>query len=267
MDVNITTTNRNVIVTERSIDVVVQDNVIQVDIIGGPGPVGADGARYIGHSTEYFASMPVDALQTFQVETGLAFTPAQWVVIYPEPASSSNYSFGFVDSYNSLTGVLVIYVVFNDGNPATDSWIINLSGPQGPQGTGGDIGERGESTSWSNGEGAPIGPSGTEGSYYLDTLTGDVYLKATGSTWNIVANIKGPQGDQGPAGVAEVYSATLGSVTSATIASATHGITEVKNVTIYHPDGNEVSVPFSVVTNDVIINSNINLLNHIIKIY
>ena len=154
-DISITTQQRNINVT-------VSDTVIQVEVIGGPGPVGADGARYIGHSTEYFASMPVNALQTFQVETGLAFTPTQWVIIYPEPASSSNYSFGFVDSYNAVTGVLVIYIEFNDGNPAASSWIINLSGPQGPVGYDGN---------------SITGPKGDPGDPGIDEIT-LAYLKA-----------------------------------------------------------------------------------------
>lgn len=63
------------------------------------------------------------------------------------------------------------------------------------------------------------------------------------------------------------YTATLGSVTSVTISSATHDVPTVKNVKIYHPDGYDVSVAYRIVSNNVTIDSNINLLNHSVKIY
>lgn len=63
------------------------------------------------------------------------------------------------------------------------------------------------------------------------------------------------------------YTATLGSVTSITISSATHDVPTVKNVKIYHPDGYDVSVTYRIVSNNVTIDSNVNLLNHSVKIY
>lgn len=52
---------------------------------------------------------------------------------------------------------------------------------------------------WFTGEGAPSNSQGKDGDYYINTLTGDVYGKASGS-WSIELNIKGPQGEQGPKG-------------------------------------------------------------------
>lgn len=52
---------------------------------------------------------------------------------------------------------------------------------------------------WFTGEGAPSSSQGKDGDYYINTLTGDVYSKASGS-WTIKLNIKGPQGDPGPQG-------------------------------------------------------------------
>lgn len=52
---------------------------------------------------------------------------------------------------------------------------------------------------WFTGEGAPSSSQGKDGDYYINTLTGDVYGKASGS-WSIELNIKGPQGEQGPRG-------------------------------------------------------------------
>lgn len=52
---------------------------------------------------------------------------------------------------------------------------------------------------WFTGEGAPSNSQGKDGDYYINTLTGDVYNKASGS-WSIKLNIKGPQGERGPQG-------------------------------------------------------------------
>lgn len=79
--------------------------------------------------------------------------------------------------------------------------------------------------------------------------------------------ISGARGPKGDPGNDLFYTTTLGSVLTITIAAATHEISSVNNVIIYHPDGREVSVQYSVINNDVILESNINLLNHVIKIY
>jgi hypothetical protein len=50
---------------------------------------------------------------------------------------------------------------------------------------------------WTNGVGAPSGAAGLVGDYYLDTSTGDVYLKTGTSTWTLQANMRGPQGTNG----------------------------------------------------------------------
>ncbi len=55
-----------------------------------------------------------------------------------------------------------------------------------------------DGATWHSGEGVPGGGLGVDGDYYLDTLNGDVYLKDT--TWSVIANTTGPQGDQGDPG-------------------------------------------------------------------
>jgi hypothetical protein len=60
------------------------------------------------------------------------------------------------------------------------------------------------------------------------------------------------------------YSQVLTSGTSFEIALATIGVT-VNNVKVYTPSGDEVSVPYRL-SDKLYINSNVNLLNHIIKI-
>lgn len=65
------------------------------------------------------------------------------------------------------------------------------AGPTGPQGAPGSV--------WRNGNGVPLNSLGANGDYYLDDVTGNVYLRNAG-TYSIVANILGPVGLTGPTG-------------------------------------------------------------------
>ncbi|HEU5409024.1 MAG TPA: hypothetical protein VFU48_14740 [Nitrospira sp.] len=67
-------------------------------------------------------------------------------------------------------------------------------GPEGPQGNPGAPGADG--AKWFDGNGAPSAGIGTDGDYYLDSSTGDVFRKISGS-WAKEGNIKGPKGDPG----------------------------------------------------------------------
>lgn len=58
------------------------------------------------------------------------------------------------------------------------------------------------------------------------------------------------------------YETILGNVTTATILYTTHGIFRIGSVIILDPFGAIVSVPFSILVNDITLNSNISLLNH-----
>lgn len=95
-----------------------------------------------------------------------------------------------------------------------------------------------------------------------------INLELNQSVVNLDVNgARGPRGLDGDGSGGGYYSTTLGSVMTATIFSTTHNLSIVKNVTMLRPDGMEVSVVYSVVNNNVTVESNINLLNHIIKIY
>ena len=68
------------------------------------------------------------------------------------------------------------------------------AGPPGPQGPPG--------SQIITGSSPPTSSLGNSGDVYIQINTGDVYKK-TGNTWNLIGNIKGPQGEpgqQGPAG-------------------------------------------------------------------
>lgn len=65
---------------------------------------------------------------------------------------------------------------------------------------------------WTSGAGAPGAGLGAVGDYYLDTDTGDVYLKTGSVTWTLQANMRGPQGV--PGSMTGPVSATVGNIPS-----------------------------------------------------
>lgn len=77
------------------------------------------------------------------------------------------------------------------------------AGQSGAQGEQGPVGEQGaagaDASMWYTGFGTPDAATGVNGDIYLNDGTGDVYQK-TGGAWTWVANVKGAEGDPGPAG-------------------------------------------------------------------
>lgn len=75
-----------------------------------------------------------DGVQTLTVETGLAYTPNQPVIII-DASSALNYMECTVVSYDILTGEMVVLVVSHYGTGAVaSSWDVNLGGIEGPSG-------------------------------------------------------------------------------------------------------------------------------------
>ena len=64
---------------------------------------------------------------------------------------------------------------------------------------------QGQAEAWFSGAGAPSGATGLVGDWYLNLTNGDVWEKTGASTWTLRGNIKGPQGDPGPAGSGAMY--------------------------------------------------------------
>jgi hypothetical protein len=142
---------------------------IKVILSGARGPQGLNGASlYIANDYTYRASLPFEGYETFNVETGLSYTPGQNVVIYPSPGSSLNRSWGIVDSYDIETGELLIYIEFNDGNPSSSHWVVNIAGQQGYEGGEGQTGQKGDP-----GEGVAAGG-----------LEGQILAKASNSNYD-----------------------------------------------------------------------------------
>ena len=86
---------------------------------------------------------------------------------------------------------------------------MGLNGTRGTQGDKGEIGATGETgapgpagvngTVWLSGLGVPASSLGSNGDYYLNIASDDLYNKASG-TWTILTNIKGETGETGATG-------------------------------------------------------------------
>jgi hypothetical protein len=81
--------------------------------------------------------------------------------------------------------------------------IGNLIGPVGPAGPAGPAGPQGlqgvPGAVWREGSGAPSNGLGSDGDFYLNGTTGDVYQRASGA-YTVSCNIKGPPGATGSTG-------------------------------------------------------------------
>ena len=122
----------------------------------------------------------------------------------PDPTT---YEGNFGDAYAVGTSdpyTLYIFTRANGSHP-TNYWfnigqfpVPGPKGEQGPQGIKGDTGTRG--SIWKNGTSVPTSTSGyLTDDKYLNTTNGDVY-NYNGSTWQLMGNIRGPQGIQGQQG-------------------------------------------------------------------
>lgn len=84
--------------------------------------------------------------------------------------------------------------------------VIKVVAP-GPQGPTGDAGPSGIGSAWLQGAGAPSVDDGSDGDYWLDTDSGDIYGPKADGDWgdaiyNIAQGQEGPAGPQGPTGPA-----------------------------------------------------------------
>jgi hypothetical protein len=193
---------------------------------GADGPAGADGNRFRTTSTTSLALST--GTKTFTVETGLAYSPAQTVVI---ANNSTRFMTGTVDSYDSGTGQIVVVVDFVAGGPGTfTSWNVNLQGIQGPAGPTGTTGATGPTGA--TGSAGPTGPAGAAGATGPTGATGaQGSVGATGATgaagadgskWWYVAvapptNLDLPSAEIGDfvlAGTGQTYEKTTASVYS-----------------------------------------------------
>jgi hypothetical protein len=76
------------------------------------------------------------------------------------------------------------------------------TGTQGPTGATGATGATGiDGSTWYSGSGTPSSATGSDGDYYLETSTDDVFEKTSGSWGAPIATLSGPTGSTGAMGV------------------------------------------------------------------
>ena len=159
---------------------------------GTSGTSGYDGDRFRTTSTTTFT---LGVTTTIVVEPGLAYTPAQDIII---TYNVGNHQTCTVVTYDINTGVMVIGApVTVTGSGTYSSWTVNLDGAAGGDGSSGTSGTSGLSgssgttgTSGSSGVSGSSGTSGTTGTSGSSGING-----ATGTS-----GTSGSSGSSGSAG-------------------------------------------------------------------
>lgn len=101
-----------------------------------------------------------------------------------EGATAPNSGTGIAGDYYLNTATGDVYTKTIDGWGAP---ISNLKGPRGASGSPGP-------TAWLHGAVVPDDGTGADSDYYINTATGDVYQKVSGSWGSAIMNITGPVG-------------------------------------------------------------------------
>ena len=108
----------------------------------------------------------------------------------------------------------------------------NLKGPKGDKGETGVAGENGrDGKDILNGTSDPTSETGKEGDKYVNTTTGDIFVKKNGQ-WEREGNLKGPKGDKGEAG-------TNGVDGKSPVITMTDNGDGTHSIIIRNPDGSE----------------------------
>jgi len=157
---------------------------------GDTGITGPTGDRYATTSaTPMNVSAPSTAL-IFTVETGLAYSIGQEVII---AFSSTQQMAGTITNYNSGTGVMDVTVTTSMGSGALlQPWSVNLNGAPGPAGPVGVTGNNG-----SNGSTGATGAAGSNGANGTDGVTGATGTNGT----NGAIGVTGATGTNGNNGI------------------------------------------------------------------
>lgn len=184
------------------------------------GADGADGDKYATTSTT--SNSVGTGAKTFTVDTGLAWTPEQGVLVTEDAAPGTNNMTGTVTSYNSGTGEFILDITSVNGSGTYTAWTINLSGATGGKGEKGKAGIADETVSSltnskiSTVEGGGYtatnpwigyiqndGRTSTERSNGPDALKGDIQyhqISYNGTAWGDLGQWRGPTGATGPQG-------------------------------------------------------------------
>ena len=151
---------------------------------GSSGTSGLTGDRYQTTSTTEFT---LGTSTTLTIGTGLAYTPAQDIIITYD---INNHQVCSVVSYNSGTGVLVIGPPITvTGSGTYSSWTVNLEGAAGGDGSSGTSGVNG-----SSGTSGVNGPQGVQG---IQGITGSNGTSGTSGS----SGTSGTAGTSGTSGI------------------------------------------------------------------
>lgn len=153
---------------------------------GPTGPTGVSGDRYKSTSTTTLSISA--ATKTLTIDTGLAYTAGENVVIYN---NASNYMYGTISSYDAVSGVMIASVYTAIGSGTYASWSVNLSGIQGVTGPTGPTGPTGAASTVAG----PTGPTGA-----ASTVAGPTGPTGPTGADSTVAGPTGPTGAIGPTG-------------------------------------------------------------------
>lgn len=208
----------------------------------GSGATGATGAT--GLPGDRYATTTTDSLNiatgnvTFTVETGLAYTTAQDVIIAYD---IGNFMTGPVSTYYSGNGSMTVNVTAVTGSGTYSTWDVNLNGAVGAVGDTGATGPVG-ATGATGPQGATglTGSTGPQGEIGATGLTGNIgatgtqgLTGATGAQGPVGATgltgATGPQGDQGPTGATGLQGAT--GLTGSTGVQGPNGATGLTGLT------------------------------------
>jgi collagen type VII alpha len=158
---------------------------------GSSGTSGLSGDKY---RTTSSTSFTLGTSTTLTIGTGLAYTPAQDVIITYDV---NNHQICTVVSYNPGTGVLVIGPpVTVVGSGTYSSWIVNLNGAAGGDGSSGTSGVNGSS-----------GTSGVNGLQGVQGLQGIAGSNGTSGSSGVsgTSGISGSSGSSGSSGTSPVF--------------------------------------------------------------
>ncbi len=138
---------------------------------GATGSTGTAGDRYATTSTTTLTIAAHGSI-TLTIGTGLAYTPAQAVIIAYDDA---NHMHGTITAYNTGTGSLTVSLQHKSGSGTYSVWTVNLDGAIGPQGAQGFQGPQGDTgpqgAQGDTGEGVPT--NGTIGQALVKTSASD----------------------------------------------------------------------------------------------
>jgi hypothetical protein len=148
---------------------------------GLTGTSGLSGDRYQTTTTNTL-TLQTGVILTFTVETGLAYTPAQDVIV---SYNASNHMHGILVSYNSGTGLMQVDMITQTGSGTYSSWTVNLNGAaggDGSSGTSGSAGTSGAGTSGTSGVAGTSGSAGTSGASGTNGSSGTAGITGTAGT-------------------------------------------------------------------------------------